>query len=54
MPATKAMRTIAAVLVGLFLSIEHSVLAQNVDEAAALIHQVIQLYTRVAIRRRYH
>ena len=43
--AVKSVKVIAAVLVGFFLLMPHAALAQ-VDEAAALNQQVMQLYSR--------
>ena len=37
---------IAALLIGIFLSVPHAAFAQGLDEAAALTHQVIQLYSQ--------
>ena len=44
MRAVRAVKIIAALLIGLFLSVPHAALAQEPDEAATLKQQVIQLY----------
>jgi hypothetical protein len=45
MPAMKTVKIIATLLIGFFLSVPHAALAQ-VDEAAALNQQVLQLYSQ--------
>jgi hypothetical protein len=42
--AMKTVKMIAALLIGLFLSVPHATLAQEPNEAATLTQQVIQLY----------
>jgi tetratricopeptide (TPR) repeat protein len=44
MPLARATKIIAALLIGLFLSVPHAALAQEPNEAAALTQQIIQLY----------
>ena len=44
MPAVKTVAIIAALLIGLLLSVPHAALAQEPDEAATLTQQIIQLY----------
>jgi tetratricopeptide (TPR) repeat protein len=44
MPLARATKIIAALLIGLFLSVPHAALAQGPDEAATLTQQIIQLY----------
>ena len=44
MPLARATKIIAALLIGLFLSVPHAALAQEPDEATTLNQQVIQLY----------
>ena len=44
MPLARATKIIAALLIGLFLSVPHAALAQEPNEAATLTQQIIQLY----------
>jgi tetratricopeptide (TPR) repeat protein len=44
MPLARATKIIAALLIGLFLSVPHAALAQEPTEAATLTQQIIQLY----------
>ena len=43
-PLARATKIIAALLIGLFLSVPHAALAQEPNEAATLTQQIIQLY----------
>ena len=48
MPAVKTVKIIAALLIGLFLSVPHAALAQEPFEANDLNQQVVQLYNQGA------